>query len=165
MANAKIPPELKPEILKLYNSGKDSEDIASWLWLTHKVEVTSRAVRRFLKNKRDETAAVAKVVVREELRKHVLPCVDRLVGIMRRARKLEREAEKVGLEGSMLVLKAQDRQMKAANLLLHYSGLNQPDRPGAATGTIVDARQALFSRIEALASKALAEPKTDPPVH
>jgi hypothetical protein len=175
---AKIPPELHASVMKLAGEGKTSEDVAQWLWREHKIEISSRQVRSLIRKQRTELADVAKGVVREALRKELLPAVRRLALIGQRAAVLERRARKraIGLREQhaqhpqavnedFLALKAMDRQMKSANLLMHYAGLNQPDKPGDRSQPLQDPRQALLKRIEELANKAASEPKTEPPIH
>jgi hypothetical protein len=162
---AKIPPELHASVMKLADEGKTSEDLAQWLWREHRIEISSRQVRSLIRKRRTELADVAKSVVREELRKELLPAIRRIARAGRRAKAIRREAKKHGIEGAMLELKAIDRECKTANLMLHYSGLNQPDKIGDKTQPLQDPRQALLKRIEELANKAASEPKTEPPIH
>jgi hypothetical protein len=156
-AIGKIPPALHALVLQLAGEGKSSEAIAEILWRDHKCETSSRAVRRLIAADRNERADVAKSVVREELRRHLIPAVTRIVNVAVRARKLEDDARDAGEVA--LALKAQDRQLKASNLLLHYAGLNQPDVPDAKKPGDVDARQALLDKIRNL----IATPKPPTP--
>src|SRR5216684_8433249 len=90
----KIPPALEPELMKLAGDGKTSEDLAQWLWREHKIEVSSRQVRAFIKRRRDELADVAKAVVREELRKRLLPALRRAARGGQHAEVIERSEER-----------------------------------------------------------------------
>jgi len=161
MSIRKIPPGLKTEMLRLCNEGKDSSEIAQWLWTEHKIEVSSGSVRKALRARRSEMADVAKSVVREELRKELLPAIEAVTRVMRRAQRAERAAAAIG--EIPLMLKAHDRQLKAANLLLHYAGLNQPDNVAPVAGKSFDTREALLQRIKVLAG--VVDPKTEPQVH
>lgn len=176
MSAKKIPPSLHAELFKRSDAGDDSEDLAQWLWREHKIEISSRGIRSLIRKRRTELADVAKSVVRDELRKHLLKAIERIERVGARAARMVRHAEAraealhtqhqqhpQALNELFFALKAQDRVLKAGNLLLHYAGLNQPDTPGAAAMKIGDARQALLNRIEKLA--AAPEPKTEPPVH
>jgi hypothetical protein len=163
MASPKIPPALHAAVLKLSDEGQGSEDIAQWLWREHKIEISSRQVRSLIRKRRTELADVAKSVVRDELRKFLLPAIRRVAKAGARAKAIRREAKNHGIEGAMLELKAIDRECKTANLLLHYAGLNQPDKGGAAF-KVEDVRAGLLKRIELLAQGA-SDPKDEPPVH
>lgn len=173
---SKIPPELEPVVTKLAGEGKTSEDIAQHLWREHKIEISSRQVRAFIKRRRDELADVAKAVVREELRKRLIPAIRRLARGGQHAEVLERRARTIArklraqvheyhpeaLKYDAFALKAIDRQAKVANLLMHYAGLNQPDAPGQSAAANVD-RAALLKRVMDLAREP--DPPVDPPVH
>jgi hypothetical protein len=158
----KIPPELHQVVLELHGQGQDSEHIAGVLWREHKLEVSSRAVRSLCKRHRDEVADQARGVVREQLRKYILPAAAAMHGVLKRARRLEREARAVRRFDRQLL--AQDRQLKAANLILHYVGVDQPEQ-GANAGA-QDARQALLDRFEKLVRDKAAPASTpEPKVH
>jgi hypothetical protein len=175
----KIPPVLEPELMKLAGDGKTSEDLAQWLWREHKIEVSSRQVRAFIKRRRDELADVAKAVVREELRKRLLPAVRRAARggqhaevierrLLRKARQLREtvhEFHPEALQYEALALKAIDRQLKSANVLLHYAGLNTPDAPGQAAQPQQDQRAALPRRIDEIIKAGPPAPKSEPSVH
>lgn len=152
-----IPPALHALVLQLAGEGKSSEAIAEVLWREHKCETSARAVRRLLANNRNERADVAKSVVREELRRHLIPAVNRIVNVAVRARLLEDTAAAAGEVA--LALKAQVVQQRSSNLLLHYAGLNQPDVADGKKAVDVDARQALLIKIRDL----VAAPKTPTP--
>lgn len=177
MSAKKIPPELHALLQTWSDAGDDSEKIAERLWREHKIEVSSSSVRSLIRKRRSELADVAKSVVRDELRKCLLPALKRLAATERRtyamAKKARARAAKLrevheqhpaAVDEDILALKAADRHMKATNLLLHYAGLNQPDKPGAVNAKINDARQALMKRIELLAAAPIPKPE-EPPVH
>src|SRR5712664_3317079 len=132
----KISPVLHAELVKLAEQGQDSEQLAEWLGKTHDVWVTSRQVRRIIERHRSELADVAKSVVRETLRKHLLPAVRRVSRAAVRAEFMANAARKRAAElrkiheqhpsavaEDVLALKAMDRSLKASNVLLHYAGL------------------------------------------
>jgi len=175
-----IPPELHALVLQLAGEGKSSEEIAAELWRAHKVEVDSSNVRRLLRRYRDERADVAKGVIRERLQKQLTADLDALERLHARARKMERLAVKraaalhtdheqhpQALNELKLALRAQDRQLRAINLVLHYSGAGEPDQPPLLRQ---DQRSELVKRLERLISaestpEPAPGPKEEPPVH
>src|SRR6266403_812734 len=137
-----IPPELHALVLQLAGEGKSSEEIAAELWRSHKVEVERSNVRRLLRRYREERADVAKGVIRDELRKRLVADLDALQDLHERARAAEkrglraaRELRKVhpqhpeALKYELLALRAIDRQVRAIQLTLHYSGAGDPEQP------------------------------------
>ena len=109
---------------------------------------------------------------------HPEPVVRRVRRIVVRAARLERKSRDrahalrtepdghpwhpEAIREDYLQLRAMDRQLKAIDLLLHYSGLAEPDEPlRHPAGTGPDARRALLERIAALIKAG--EPATDPP--
>src|SRR4051812_9111188 len=137
----KIPQTLRPLVIAKAQGGASSEDIAEWLWRELKLEITSRAVRRIVRRHRTELADVAKGAVREEIRKRLIPALRRAARGGIKANEIEkriskqanaaRAANRTKLAASLdaLTLKAIDRQVKVADLLMHYAGLDQPDAP------------------------------------
>jgi hypothetical protein len=177
---SKVPPALHALVMQLAGDGKTSEEIADILLREHRCETSSRAVRRLIERHRTEQADVAKSVVREELRRHLVPLVKRAAraaktaGLIkeaarRRARDLRalpdgHPQHPQAIKEDVLALKALDRELRAANLLMHYAGLNQPDQPGAPTAPAD--RAALLERVQKLiAHVGAAEPKSEPPIH
>src|SRR5690349_4511162 len=153
----KIPPVLEPELMKLAGDGKTSEDLAQWLWREHKIEVSSRQVRAFIKRRRDELAVIAKAVLYEEARKMLRPALRRAARGGQHAEVIERrmrekaaglyqvhEQHPEALKWEAAALKAIDRQLKAALVVAHLAGLNQPDAPGQAEQPQQDPRAALL---------------------
>lgn len=177
---SKVPPALHALVMKLAGDGKTSEEIADILHREHRCETSSRAVRRLIERHRTEQADVAKSVVREELRRHLVPLVKRVAraaktaGLIkeaarRRAADLRRVAgehvyERDALKEDALALKAIDRELRAGNVLMHYAGLNTPDQPGQGTQPPQDLRAALEKRIRELVDAPEPGPK-EPPIH
>jgi hypothetical protein len=175
----KIPPALHALVMQLAAEGKTGEQIAQVLWREHKIEASERAVQRLLEKHAEERKAINKAVVREATLKYLLPALKKIARGIERADRISREARaraidlRTGPNGhphhpladqhELLALKAIDRVDKGGNYFLHYAGLNQPDKPGAAAGKVTDAREALLQRIKVLAG--VADPKTEPQVH
>lgn len=152
MTSLKITPKLAPLIIAKANEGMKSYDIAEWLLTDHGVQLSARAVRRFLRVRREEAADVAKSVVREELRKHVLPCIGKTLDLIDRARAVERRARKN--KDAALELKAQDRQRRAIEMVLHHAGLNEPDQVAPPVADGQNPRQVLLRRFDLLMQSA-----------
>lgn len=156
----KIPPMLHALVMAKAGEGLNSEEIAALLWREHKLEVASRTVRKLVRIHRTELADIAKGAVREEIRKRLIPALRRAArggikanAIEKRVSKQANEARRAkdyGLAADLdaLTLKAIDRQVKVADLLMHYAGLDQPDAP--AKQNAAERRQALLRRLEEL---------------
>lgn len=174
---SKIPAALQPLVLQKAQNGSNSEEVAEWLWREHKLEINSRTVRRFVRRYRTELADVAKGAVREEIRKRLIPALRRAARggikaneIEKRCSRQAREARKakdhaLAADLDALTLKAIDRQVKVADLLMHYAGLDQPDAP--TKHSAAERRQALLKRLEELTSKpaSMAESDGEPQVN
>lgn len=151
----KISPDIAKLITEKSNSGMQSPEISAWLLAEHAFILSERNIRRFLRNRRAEAADVAKIVVREELRKHVLPCVNYALDLIDRARSAERRARKKG--DIHLELRAQDRQRHAIGMVLHHAGLNEPETVKANIGG-QNPREQLLSRFNEMIKAAKSEP-------
>jgi hypothetical protein len=164
-----IPPELHAWCVAEFNRGQTSEQIAEALWREHKVEVTSRTVRKLLQKHRSELADVAKGLIRERLQKQLNADLDSLEQLHESAINQERRALKIArdlraihpqhpeaLKYETFALKAKDRRLRAINLVLHYSGAGEPDQPDLLKP---DQRSELFRRLERLIT---AETQPDP---
>lgn len=159
----KIPPGLQPLVIAKSQEGLNSEQISEWLWREHQLQVAARTVRQLVRRYRTELADVAKGAVREEIRKRLIPALRRAARGGIRANEIEkriskqanaaRAANRTKLAASLdaLTLKAIDRQVKVADLLMHYAGLDQPDAPTKQSAQ--ERRQALLKRLEELTSK------------
>jgi hypothetical protein len=159
----KIPPGLQPLVVAKAQEGLKSEEISEWLWREHQLQVAARTVRQLVRRHRTELADVAKGVVREEIKRRILPALRRAARGGIKANEIEkrcsrqaieaRKAKNPGLAADLdaLTLKAIDRQVKVADLLMHYAGLDQPDAPTKQSAA--ERRQALLRRLEELTSK------------
>jgi len=168
-----IPPELHAYVLQHYGEGKTGEEIAELLWREHKVEVSGRTTRKLLERYRSERADIAKIEVRGRLKKLLTADLDALEALHARARRYERRAMlasrklrltqlpedmAAALKHEAFALKAQDRQLRAINLVLHYSGAGEPDQPELLKR---DARAALVERLDRMI-RAEATPEPGP---
>lgn len=173
-----IPPALHAWVLAKAGEGKSSDEIAELLWREHKCETTGRSVRKLLEGYRTERADVAKGVIRERLQKELLADLDALQDLHRRARKMERLAVKraaelhqeheqhpQALNELKLALRAMDRQLRAINLTLHYSGAGEPDQPPLLGKTQKDALLQRLERLIGAESAPEPGPKDEPKVH
>jgi len=173
-----IPPALHAWVLAKAGEGKPSDEITELLWREHRVEVDSSTVRRLLRLYRTERADVAKGVIRERLQKELLADLDALQKLHRRARKMERLALKraaelhveheqhpQALQELAFALKAMDRQLRAINLTLHYSGAGEPDQPPLLGKTQKDALLQRLERLIGAESAPEPGPKDEPKVH
>jgi len=177
----------------LAGDGKTGESIAEILWREHRIECSTRSVQRLIEQYRTEQKHIAQAVVRTAIRQHLLPVVKRIGLVIARAREMERAAReraallRTEVEGhpchpqavreDQLALRAMDRQLRAATVLLHFAGLNDRDdqvKPPVGVGP--DARAMLLKRIEeiikattATESAPAVDPKKKPddeePVH
>jgi hypothetical protein len=153
MANAKIPPNLEPLILKLAGNGKTTRQIAVAL-AGHGCIVGHVAVARFLQRVRASRAETAKAVVRGKLAGTLTSDLDSIEverqRLVRLCAALGGAAEERKLSGPAILkyLRTLDRLAKLTDLRLHYSGAGEPDGPtddGASTrvlarlGALVDA--------------------------
>jgi hypothetical protein len=173
----KVPPGLHPLVIAKAQEGLKSEAISEWLWREHQLQVAARTVRQLVRRHRTELADVAKGAVREEIRKRLIPALRRAARGGIKANEIEkrvsrqaneaRAANRTKLAASLdaLTLKAIDRQVKVADLLMHYAGLDQPDAPTKQSAQ--ERRQALLKRLEELTSKpgAVAEQEGEPQVN
>jgi hypothetical protein len=175
-----IPPELHAFVLKLYGEGKSGEEIAEQLWREHRCETTGRTVRKLLEQYRTERADVSKGIIRERLQKQLTADLDALQDLHARARRMERRALKrarelhqehpqhpQALEELAFALKSMDRQLRAINLVLHYSGAGEPDQPPLLGQP---QKVALLQRLERLITaetqpEPAPGPKDEPKVH
>lgn len=181
-----IPPDLHALVLQLAGEGKTSEEIAEILFRQHRCESTSRGVRRLLEHYRTERADVSKGIIRDRLQKQLTADLIALESLHGRARAKEQAANraamklrklgaerddpdalKSALKYDLLALKAMDRELRAINLVLHYSGAGEPDQPPLLTQ---DKRTALMQRLERLiraetTPEPTPGPKDEPPVH
>lgn len=173
----RIPPSLHPQVLAKAQEGQSSEEISAWLWREHKIEIGSRMVRKLVRRHRTELADVAKGVVREEIKRRILPALRRAARGGIKANEIEKRCSRQAAEArkaknpalaadlDALTLKAIDRQVKVADLLMHYAGLDQPDAPTKQSSA--ERRQALLKRLEELTSKpaSMAESDGEPQVN
>jgi len=158
----KIPPVLQADVFRLAGEGKHSDEIAAWL-ATQGCVVCARTVRLLVRNRRNEQADVAKSVVRDELRMRLLPALRRVSrgglaaeAITKRWIKKAREFRKASLwdeaaTADEMALKAIDRQIKVADRLMHWAGIDQPDEPKKQSAQ--DKRKALLERLQKLAQE------------
>lgn len=173
---AAIPPNLEPAILEKAASGASTRDVSQWLFETHGVTASYKAVQRLLSRTKVERADVAKAVVREKLTATVLNDLDRLTREQRRVEKLasrlhtqacealdkvakaDGRKDPEGLRAALLVadafadlaLKASDRVRTLADRKLHYSGADTPDDT---LDELSQAEQRLAGRLDSLASR------------
>jgi hypothetical protein len=172
----KVPPNLHPLVFAKAGEGMTSEEIAEFLWREHKVEVAARTVRCMLTRRRRELTDVAKSAVREEIRKRLIPALRRAAqgGIkaneiekrLSRAAKAARDDgnEADGATLDVLTLKAIDREVRVADLLMHYAGLDQPDE--VVKQSAQERRAKLLQRLEELTKPAaLPSGSVDSQVH
>jgi hypothetical protein len=172
----KIPPKLHALVMAKAGDGFTSEEIAAFLWREHKLEVASRTVRQLVRRQRTELADAAKGVVREEIRKRLIPALRRAArgGIKANEieKRLSRQAKAARDDGNeadgatldVLTLKAIDREVKVADLLMHYAGLDQPDEVPKQSSA--ERRAKLLKRLEELTKPAqLPTAGVDPQVH
>lgn len=90
----KIPPDLRPEILRRRGQGKSPAETAAWLKAEHGVSVTARAVQKTLARLDEERAPIARAVAIQELTGKVVADLEGFEGIIRRAEKDEKASEK-----------------------------------------------------------------------
>lgn len=159
----KVPPTLRAWIVAQSNAGKQSDEIAEALLSEHKIELSSRGVRKIIQRARCEQADAAKSVVRAELRTHLIPAIERMARAALRAEKIGKRwlarAEKIREKhpDSELAddleeraLRASDRVTKNSVALLHYAGLDQPDDLNKLAVPAAERRAALLKRLEEL---------------
>jgi Flp pilus assembly protein TadD len=177
----KVPHHLHALVMRLAGDGKTGESIAEILWREHRIECSTRSVQRLIEQYRTEQKHIAQAVVRTAIRQHLLPVVKRIGLVIARAREMERQARErasalrteadghpqhpQAVKEDLLALRPQDRQLRAAVILLHYAGLDAPDDVKPPAGTGPDARAALLKGIEEIIKATTATegaPAADP---
>jgi hypothetical protein len=148
-----VAPNIRDLIISWAYQGTLADEIASRLHAEYGVQVAPRTVNNVLHRYRAELADVSKGIIRRELQKHLAACVAVFVETCNRAADLERRARaRARIDVELL---AQRQQMHAAERLLHFAGVDQPDKiEMAATAAlpaeenIAGVRAALYARVE-----------------
>jgi hypothetical protein len=130
---AAIPPRLEGELLARAAEGWSSRRIAAWLKAEHGVSASHSAVARHLKGTAEELKTSAKAKVRDGL---VAQLDSDLAALKKIGTELAEEAKKARGKKLPAYLAVIDRQLKAIDLVLHYSGAGEPD-PSTVAGVVV----------------------------
>lgn len=136
----KIPDALKGAILRMSGQGASSQDVATWLD-SQGVQVTARAVRKFLNKVADERAPTAMAVTAEQLGKTLVADLEALEDIKERARETWQKAQQDGdYRGAAAALSAENAAiqtcMKARGLGGDRGGGSAPGSPASTTTAV-----------------------------